>query len=92
MVIHAAKLRTASRWRMCRLCRKQRLALSDIANYESHLIDEEVTEHAAMGSTRKLSFSSGRRCVRAAQDAIALARFPVGRAGKEPIWPERLCW
>ena len=63
------------------------LALSDVANYESYLIDEEVTAHAAMGAMRKLSFSSGRRCVRAAQDAIALARFPVGRAGKEPIWP-----
>ena len=33
------------------------LALSDVANYESYLIDEEVTEHAAMGAMRKLSFS-----------------------------------
>lgn len=63
------------------------IALADIANYENHLIGEEVAEHAAMGAMRKLSFSSGRRCVRAAQHALALAPFPVCRAAREPIWP-----
>ena len=63
------------------------LALAYIKDYGDSLIGEEIAVHAAMGFNRQLSFSSGRRCVRATQAALELRPQAILRDNGAPIWP-----
>lgn len=64
------------------------LALAKLGAYSDSLLGDEITEHAVMGVSRRLSFASGRHCVRFVQKTLGLQQAPLGREGRVPVWPK----
>lgn len=64
------------------------LALAKLGTYRDSLLGDEIVEHAVMGASRRLSFASGRHCVRSVQETLGLQQVPIGRDGRVPVWPK----
>lgn len=67
------------------------LRFARLADRAHLLFDEERAELSRMAPKRQVSFSSGRWCAHQAQRQLGLTPQPIGRVGRVPVWPQKLC-